>query len=299
MSDLSHIRTFLAVYRSGTVTRAAAQLAITQPAASGHIKALEARLKRKLFRRVGRGIEPTAAADSLARAVAPYVDGLESVMAAAMMRQDGLAGTVRLGGPVEFTTEKVLPALAGLPELGILLEARFGLARELIERLDAGELDLAIAAVRIPKRSVGYQQLYHEEFVLVGAPKWAAAAPPATVSSRGAEAVAALPWLAYDADFSIVRRYFREVFRATPPSGAVQIIPDLRALMESCVAGLGVTVLPKYLCQSRIEEGLLVPMHSPAALPGNDIFLAWNRAGLRQPRTALVRDWILETANGW
>ena len=73
----------------------------------------------------------------------------------------------------------------------------------------------------------------------------------------------------------------------------------LRALMDSCAAGVGVTVLPHYLCASSIDEGRLVAIHSPAALPGNDIFLAWNRTGLRQPRTALVRDRILEAARSW
>ena len=76
MSQLTYLRTFLAVYRAGSVTKASIQLAITQPAASGHIKALEAHLKQTLFRRLGRGIEPTATAGWLARAVAPYLDGL-------------------------------------------------------------------------------------------------------------------------------------------------------------------------------------------------------------------------------
>jgi DNA-binding transcriptional LysR family regulator len=299
MSDLNHLRTFLAVYRSGAVTSAAAQLAITQPAASGHIKTLEAHLKRQLFRRVGRRIEPTSAADALARAVAPYLDGLEDAMATAMMRQDSLVGTIRLGGPVEFMMEKVLPGFAGFSELGIRLEVKFGLTQDLVERLDAGELDLVIATMRVPRRSAGFQLLYREEFVLVGAPKWSAVVPPATISARGAEAISELPWLAYGSDFPIVRRYFREVFHARPPRKAAQVIPDLRAMKESCIAGLGITVLPKYLCASAVDQGMLVVLHSPSVAPGNDIFVAWNRIGLRQPLTTFVRDRILEAASGW
>lgn len=299
MSQLTYLRTFLAVYRAGSVTRASSQLAITQPAASGHIKALEAHLKRSLFRRVGRGIVPTATADWLARAAAPYLDGLEETLAEATMRTHGLAGVLRLGGPAEFIAEKVLPSLGGLPELGMRLETRFGLAKDLVEHLEAGHLDLVIATVRIPRKPIGYQAIYREDFVLVGAPKWAAIAPPKLVEKRGAEAVIDLPWLAYGPELPIIRRYFRQVFRAKPPTRAIQIVPDLRTLTASCVAGLGLTVLPKYLCADHLRKGLLVRLHEPAEAPFNEIFLAWNRLGLHQPHVAFMRERLLEASADW
>ncbi|RWM33060.1 LysR family transcriptional regulator [Mesorhizobium sp.] len=299
MNQLNQLRTFLAVYRVGSVTKAAVQLALTQPAVSGHIKALETHLKRKLFRRVGRGIAPTAAAESLARAVAPHLDGIEAALAAAAMRHDSLVGTVRLGGPIEFMTEKVLPALSGFPDMGIRLELRFGVARDLIEGVQSSELDMAIATVRIPRKMIGYDPVFRETFVLVGAPRWAALMPPAMVSRAGAAAVTGLPWLGYGPDLPIVRRYFRQVFRAEPPPEAVQVIPDLRALTDACVAGAGITVLPKYLCASYLAAGSLVVMHDPSDPPSNDILLAWNRLGLRQPLNAFVRDRLLQAARSW
>ncbi len=299
MSQLTHLRTFLAVYRAGSVTKASLQLAITQPAASGHIKALEAHLKRSLFRRVGRGIEPTAAADWLARAAAPYLDGLEETLGVAAMRPNGLAGPLRLGGPAEFLAGKVLPGLGGLPELGMHLETKFGLTQDLVEHLEAGQLDLVVATVRIPRKAIGYQGIYREDFVLVGAPKWAAKVPPELVAKRGAEAVIDLPWLAYGPELPIIRRYFRQVFRARPPKKVVQIVPDLRALAASCAAGLGLTVLPSYLCATQLRDGTLVRLHEPTEIPGNEIFLAWNRLGLQQPRVAFMRRRLLETAADW
>ena len=299
MNQLTNLRTFLAVYRAGSVTKASRQLAITQPAASGHIKALETHLKRSLFTRAGRGIEPTATADRLARAVAPYLDGLEETLGAAAMRPNGLAGLLRLGGPAEFMAEKVLPGLGKLPELGIRLEAKFGLAQQLIEQLESGHLDLVVATVRVPRKAIGYQAIYREDFVLVGAPKWAAIISPKLVAKRGAEAMIDLPWLAYGPDLPIVRRYFRQVFRAKPPNKAVQIVPDLRALAASCVAGLGLTVLPSYLCATQLREGSLVRLHEPTEIPANEIFLAWNRLGPQQPHVVFMRERLLEAAAGW
>lgn len=136
MSQLTHLRTFLAVYRTGSATRAAAQLAMTQPAVSGHLRALETHLQRKLFTRIGRGIQPTTAADWLARAAGPYLDGLEATLTAAAMRDDQIAGTVRLGGPAEFLSEKILPELGGLSDMGIQLEVRFGVAQDQLRYSD-------------------------------------------------------------------------------------------------------------------------------------------------------------------
>jgi DNA-binding transcriptional LysR family regulator len=42
--DLSLLRTFLAVYRAGSLTRAAAQIGLSQPTVTAQVRALEARL---------------------------------------------------------------------------------------------------------------------------------------------------------------------------------------------------------------------------------------------------------------
>jgi DNA-binding transcriptional LysR family regulator len=66
-------RTFLAVYRAGSLTAAARVVDISQPAVSGQIQALERQLGFTLFLRRGRGIEPTARAVDLAREVAEHL----------------------------------------------------------------------------------------------------------------------------------------------------------------------------------------------------------------------------------
>ncbi len=54
-------RTFLAAYRAGSLTQAAKQLHVTQPAVSQHIRQLEAHYGEPLFTKTSRGVEPTAA----------------------------------------------------------------------------------------------------------------------------------------------------------------------------------------------------------------------------------------------
>lgn len=77
--DLNLFSTFLAVYRSRSITLAAEQLGLTQPAVSAALKRLEANLNQTLFVREGRGIAPTGAAVSLASRIEDPLASLEVI----------------------------------------------------------------------------------------------------------------------------------------------------------------------------------------------------------------------------
>src|SRR5690606_8715813 len=102
--DLTLLRTFLAAHRAGSMTRAAAELGLSQPGVTAQIRRLERRLGVTLFHRGGRGVTPTAAGDELALRIGPHLDALT----AALTELAATAGapftrTVLLGGPPELT----------------------------------------------------------------------------------------------------------------------------------------------------------------------------------------------------
>ena len=63
--DFEALRAFVAVAETGSFTRAAAQIYLTQPAVSKRIGTLEAELGTRLFDRIGRGIHLTEAGRTL------------------------------------------------------------------------------------------------------------------------------------------------------------------------------------------------------------------------------------------
>src|SRR5581483_5723775 len=128
MGQLLHLRSFLAVCRHQSVSRAAHALKLTQPAVSRHLKLLEMRLNQQLFRRVARGVIPTTAGIDLARRCAPHLDALEL----------GIGVTLSSGPP---------PAL--------------------LEALLEGSLDLAILPARIPHKGIEYVDLYSGPLLLL------------------------------------------------------------------------------------------------------------------------------------
>ncbi|WP_313816213.1 LysR family transcriptional regulator [Citricoccus sp.] len=63
--DLNLLRTFVAVYETRSLTSAAARLFVTQPAVSQALTRMRRQWDDPLFHRVGRAMEPTAAAQSI------------------------------------------------------------------------------------------------------------------------------------------------------------------------------------------------------------------------------------------
>ena len=113
------LHSFLSVYRTGSQTKAAAELCLTQPAISQHIKTLEKHINRPLFKRVGKYIEPTAIAHQLAFMIRSHIDALDTVWEHFEPIQQSTKGPVYLGGIAEFFSTVIAPCLAPLSKQGI------------------------------------------------------------------------------------------------------------------------------------------------------------------------------------
>ncbi|GAL29142.1 LysR family transcriptional regulator [Vibrio maritimus] len=77
--DLNLLSTFSAVYRHRSITIAAEELELTQPAVSAALKRLEGVVGKTLFVRSGRGIAPTGAAVALADKIEMPLAVLETI----------------------------------------------------------------------------------------------------------------------------------------------------------------------------------------------------------------------------
>src|SRR5580693_6824363 len=103
MAASDWLRTFVAVYRSGSVSAGASRRGLSQPAASQQLASLERRVGRPLFTRTSHGVEPTRRGRELHAQVADSLDRLEQVLAGL----DGGAAAapapaLRLGSSAEF-----------------------------------------------------------------------------------------------------------------------------------------------------------------------------------------------------
>jgi DNA-binding transcriptional LysR family regulator len=296
MADLMYLRSFIAMYRSGSIKKASHYLNLSQPAVSGQLRILETQIGRDLFTRTARGIIPTAAGHELARSSGPHIDALELLGERAQISD--YEGTVHLGGPVEFLTQRLLPSLSQLVRNGLGFRVTLASADKLIDQLSKGSIDLAVTAGKITKSGILYDQLYDEELVLVASLYWANLLP------RNAELSAAhlaqVPLLAYGEDLPLISDFWESVFgKGLEERSAAVVVPNLRALMGLAIAGAGITVLPRYYCEAELQRGELLELIQPRNPPINHLYLAYTARNIRLPRNRVVRDTLLKAKAQW
>jgi DNA-binding transcriptional LysR family regulator len=125
LQDWNLLRTFIAVYETGTLTEAARRLGTTQPSVGRHVRELEASLGESLFVRLPGRLKPTEQAQALHGLVAAMKDSAAQAERLFAESREGLVGCVRVAASEVYATHVVAPMLAQLlaeqPELEIEL----------------------------------------------------------------------------------------------------------------------------------------------------------------------------------
>lgn len=176
--NLDDLRSFVAVARARSFTRAAAQLGLSRPALSHAMTALEARLGVRLLNRTTRSVSPTQAGERLLLHVGPRFEEIEIELAALGELRAQPAGTVRISAPSGVASAILLPKLARFlkdyPDIRVEISTEDRLVDIVAERFDAGIREGGQVAKDMVAVRVGPDQ----RMAVVGAPAYFHAHPP-------------------------------------------------------------------------------------------------------------------------
>ena len=144
--NLKHLQTFVTICECGTVSRAAAQLRITQPALSRRIKALQEELGLRLFDNLGRRLSLTSEGEEFLRHSRGLVAQAEAVLATGRALGLGRAGVLRIGA-APHTLAAFFPSFVDKYEKrnpGVRIKLFEAGAAELLRMIEHGELHFAV-----------------------------------------------------------------------------------------------------------------------------------------------------------
>jgi DNA-binding transcriptional LysR family regulator len=251
---LTELKTFVCVARLGTFAAAGDRLGLTQSAVSGQMKRLEEKLGQPLFARTGRsavvnaaGLRVLAKAGDLLAMAETLADPLDPVAQSGRMKIGAIASAHAT------LLRRVLPPFAAaFPNVQVQVFP--GTSLDLLDRIDAGELVLAIIirpSFGIPQ-AMSWTPLFKERFVL--------AVPPSWVIGDLHDALSTLPFLRYNrASFGgrQVDRYLQEQGITTHDRVEIDDISTLLALVAD---GFGITIVPEATAYA--EELGRVQIHS-------------------------------------
>lgn len=136
---------FHAVARLGSVSRAAAELHLTQPAVSIQLKLLEDSAGTPLLEREGRGVRLSGAGVLMADYAARILDLWREAGDEMAAQQGVFSGTLRVGAvtTAEYLLPPLLVAFAG-ERPGVKVKLRVGNRDEIVHMLAGQEVDLVI-----------------------------------------------------------------------------------------------------------------------------------------------------------
>ena len=173
----NQLRTFLAVARRLSFTRAAEELHLTQPAVSMHIRKLERAIGATLFDHIGRRVGLTATGQVLS-AYAERVLALEDELRASLADLDDVCQ-----GPFAIGTSTTI-GISLLPDLLrrfvaehplVTLHVRIGMGFEIVQGLLDGQLDVGIMTGEVDDERIEAEPVAEDELVLIVPPghRWA------------------------------------------------------------------------------------------------------------------------------
>jgi len=171
--ELRDLRAFVAVAETGSVSRAAEQIGLTQSRVSQQLKALEGSLGVELFARVGRRVVLTSAGRAFQ---VQAVDVLHRMDAACRSTAGldaagvgGVTGHLRVG-VVPACNTHFMPTILGrfvARHPGCTLHVQEVSARDIERQVESGQLDVGVGFLPKASPSLRYQRLLREKFALV------------------------------------------------------------------------------------------------------------------------------------
>ena len=273
---------FNAVARLGSVSRAASELHLTQPAVSIQLKLLEESAGAPLLEREGRGVRLSAAGEVMADYAARILD-LWREAGDEMAAQRGVfSGTLRVGAvtTAEYLLPPLLVAFAALnPDVKVKL--RVGNRDEIVSMLGGQEVDIAIMG-----RPPG--ELKTTAVAFAKHPMAFLAAPQHPLMSQRKITLADLAGanLLVRERGSGTRTTLERLHKdAGVPLRIGSEMSSNEAIKQMCAAGFGAAFMSLHTCGLELEAGLLalLPM---AGNPLEREWFAMHLATRRLPQVA-------------
>jgi LysR family nitrogen assimilation transcriptional regulator len=170
--ELKELRNFMRVARAGSVSRAAQELRLAQPALSRQIRKLEHELGVPLFARHGRGVRLSAAGSLLLERAEAITDLVHQTSKEIRDDRSPSAGRITLGVPPAAGRLVIPPFVERFQETWpqTTLHMREGVTSSLLEWLTETRIDIAILHNPPHLETLDITPLLTERMMVIGPP---------------------------------------------------------------------------------------------------------------------------------
>lgn len=250
---IRHLKIFIAVYKTGSITKAAKQLYLTQPVVSRTIQELERYYGVRLFERINQRLSVTEAGHQFYSYAIHIVDSFDH-MESDLRNWDEL-GVVRVGASVTLGSMLLPQAIKEFQSLrpGITVKASVTNGTRLQYLLENNELDFALIEGCISNENLTAEELCEDRLVLLLPPN----SELLTSDDLFLAELLSYPLLLRENE-SVSRILINRIFALhNLPLTPLMESVSTHAIIQGVHQGLGISFLPERLVQHSIESGFI------------------------------------------
>lgn len=256
------MRVFQAVATQLSFTRAAAELSISQPGVSFHIKALEREYGTGLFERVGKRLYLTDAGRTLI-AYVQRMSVMEAEARVAMEELKGLQSGLLVVGASATIGIYLLPEVVGefrKRHPGIKVSLRVSNKRQTIERLLRNELDYGLVASPVANPMLVTEPYLGDELVVIVSPHHRFAREPVIYPGE----LRRETFLVRE-EGSGTQELMEERLQqlGIEPADTMQL-GSTEAIKQAVAANLGISTASRYSVEAELASGRICAANVPA-----------------------------------
>ena len=269
MDRITGVQLFIRIVETGSFSKASVDLGVTQPTATKHVAAVEARLGARLLNRNTRGVSATEIGALYYEKCKTIQRELEEADNLASLLQAKVSGQLRISTSVSFGRRVLTPLVLAFMRKHADISIDLSFDDRYVNLVEQG-VDVAIRMGRLADSSLGARYLGTNPWVLVASPAYlkAHAAPnlPADVAKH--------PCLVYSSVQGDERWQFTGGI-GTRGGGREESVPvhgplrtnNLSVVLEATQDGMGLAILPWYVAYEAVQANRVVPLLTEFALP--------------------------------
>ncbi len=268
MDRLAGLQLFVRVVETGSFSKAARELGMTQPTATKHVAAIEQRFQLRLLNRTSRATSLTEAGALYYEKCKAVLRDFEDAEAFKGQQQAEVEGSLRIGTSLTFGRQIIAPLLIEFMRLHPRLRVDVSHDDRYVDLIALG-IDLAIRLGNLADSSLGGRYLGVNPWVMVASPHYLAQRGRPTQHADLAQHDC-LVYTSVQGDDLLQLRTPSDERVSVPLNGRLRS-NNLSTLLEAARADMGVTVLPYYVAAELIAAGQLQVLMLDHALPDQEI----------------------------
>lgn len=294
MDTLESMRVFVRVVELGSFAAAARGFDLSPAMVSKHIGHLEKRTGARLLNRTTRQVRPTEAGATYFDQCTAILRSIDAAEAEAGADTSAPRGTLRITAPTEFGNLHLPLVIASFLERHPAIDIALDLTNRSVDIVQEG-YDLAIRIARDLDTSLVGRRIALSRFHIVASPAYLAREghpeEPAELARR------------HCLTFAVPQPWTTWAFRHGGEARQVKITPRMlstsaEALLQAARAGVGIGLLPTFVCGEALARGELVSLFPDCECGVLGIYILFPHRTLLPARVRLFIDFLVEAIGG-